>query len=126
MIRRPPRSTRTDTLFPLHDALPISTDVSGAIDYYEKTLGFRLSDRSGPAVAFLHGPHGSDNHLLALVMSDHVGMHHQSWDVGSFQEVGLGSGKMSLVGLTRSWGIGRQLLAQYYFNFFRASWGSSR
>src|SRR3546814_3947316 len=23
MIRRPPRSTRTDTLFPLHDALPI-------------------------------------------------------------------------------------------------------
>src|SRR3546814_6505241 len=24
MIRRPPRSTRTDTLFPLHDALPIS------------------------------------------------------------------------------------------------------
>src|SRR3546814_9279802 len=94
MIRRPPRSTRTDTLFPLHDALPISTDVSGAIDYYEKTLGFRLSDRSGPAVAFLHGPHGSDHHLLALVMSDHVGMHHQSWDVGSIQEVGLGSGQM--------------------------------
>src|SRR3546814_11473104 len=26
MIRRPPRSTRTDTLFPLHDALPIYTD----------------------------------------------------------------------------------------------------
>src|SRR3546814_9669257 len=25
MIRRPPRATRTDTLFPLHDALPIST-----------------------------------------------------------------------------------------------------
>src|SRR3546814_6515314 len=24
MIRRPPRSTRTDTLFPLHDALPIT------------------------------------------------------------------------------------------------------
>src|SRR3546814_6466714 len=24
MIRRPPRSTRTDTLLPLHDALPIS------------------------------------------------------------------------------------------------------
>src|SRR3546814_10923291 len=23
IIRRPPRSTRTDTLFPLHDALPI-------------------------------------------------------------------------------------------------------
>src|SRR3546814_2229840 len=25
MRRRPPRATRTDTLFPLHDALPIST-----------------------------------------------------------------------------------------------------
>src|SRR3546814_20702438 len=116
MIRRPPRSTRTDTLFPYttlfrsapkvhprylsHFAL-FTTDVSGAIDYYEKTLGFRLSDRSGPAVAFLHGPHGSDRHLLALVMSDHAGMPHQSWDVGSIQEVGLGSGKMARAGFTR-------------------------
>src|SRR3546814_2524987 len=30
MIRRPPRSTRTDTLFPLHDALPISATSSSA------------------------------------------------------------------------------------------------
>src|SRR3546814_9566014 len=33
MRRRPPRSTRTDTLFPLHDALPIlsKTDSANAI-----------------------------------------------------------------------------------------------
>src|SRR3546814_263694 len=92
-----------------HFAL-FTTDVSGAIDYYEKTLGFRLSDRSGPAVAFLHGPHGSDHHLLALVMSDHVGMHHQSWDVGSIQEVGLGSGQMARAGFTRGWGLGRHVI----------------
>src|SRR3546814_19061548 len=29
MIRRPPRSTRTDTLFPDQDALPISTEMFG-------------------------------------------------------------------------------------------------
>src|SRR3546814_2833879 len=32
MIRRPPRSTRTDTLFPLHDALPISLRLQQQIE----------------------------------------------------------------------------------------------
>src|SRR3546814_9118139 len=32
MIRRPPRSTRTDTLFSLHDALPISPSAFGYQD----------------------------------------------------------------------------------------------
>src|SRR3546814_5482709 len=34
MIRRPPRSTRTDTLFSLHDALPISLHVKTKADRF--------------------------------------------------------------------------------------------
>jgi catechol 2,3-dioxygenase-like lactoylglutathione lyase family enzyme len=92
-----------------------TSDVGGAIAFYERVLGLRLSDRSGPAVAFLHGVHGSDHHLLALVMSDHRGMHHASWDVGSVQEVGLGWGQMARAGFTQGWGLGRHVLGANYF-----------
>ena len=38
----------------------------------------RLSDRSGPGIAFLHSPHGSDHHLIALAKSDGPGLHHSN------------------------------------------------
>jgi catechol 2,3-dioxygenase-like lactoylglutathione lyase family enzyme len=101
-----------------------TTDVSGAIEFYERTLGLRLSDRSGPVVAFLHGAHGSDHHMLALVASDHAGMHHASWDVGSVQDVGLGSAQMARAGFTRGWGLGRHVLGANYFFYVRDPWGS--
>lgn len=106
-----------------HFAL-FTTDVNAAIDYYEKTLGLRLSDKSEPAVAFLHGAHGSDHHLLALVMSDHRGMHHNSWDVGSVTEVGLGGTAMERAGYQPNWGLGQHVLGANYFYYVRDPWGS--
>lgn len=101
-----------------------TTDVIGATAWYEQKLGLRLSDGSGPVVAFLHGPHGSDHHLLALVGSTHRGMHHSSWDVGSFQEVGLGSAQMFRAGYKQGWGVGRHVLGGNYFYYARDPWGS--
>ncbi|MDT0576322.1 VOC family protein [Croceicoccus sp. F390] len=101
-----------------------TTDVEAATAWYEKNLGLRLSDGSGPVVAFLHGPHGSDHHLLALVGSTHRGMHHTSWDVGSFQEVGLGSAQMMRAGYKEGWGVGRHVLGGNYFYYARDPWGS--
>jgi catechol 2,3-dioxygenase-like lactoylglutathione lyase family enzyme len=106
-----------------HFAL-FASDVPAAIDYYEKTLGLRLSDKSGPAVAFLHGAHGSDHHLLALVMSDRRGMHHNSWDVGSVAEVGLGGATMERAGYGPGWGLGQHVLGANYFYYVRDPWGS--
>lgn len=106
-----------------HFAL-FTTDVIAATDWYEKVLGLRLSDGSGPVVAFLHGAHGSDHHLLALVGSTHRGMHHASWDVGSFQEVGLGSAQMMRAGYKEGWGVGRHVLGGNYFYYARDPWGS--
>lgn len=101
-----------------------TTDVNAAIDYYEKTLGLRLSDKSEPGVAFLHGAHGSDHHLLALVLSDRRGMHHNSWDVGSVQEVGLGGATMARAGYGPNWGVGQHVLGANYFYYVRDPWGS--
>lgn len=106
-----------------HFAL-FTTDVNAAIDYYEQTLGLRLSDKSEPAVAFLHAPHGSDHHLLALVLSDRRGMHHNSWDVGSVMEVGLGGSTMARAGFDRGWGLGQHVLGANYFYYVRDPWGS--
>lgn len=100
------------------------TDVNAAIDYYERVLGLRLSDKSEPAVAFLHGPHGSDHHLLALVLSDRRGMHHNSWDVASVTEVGLGGTAMARAGFNRGWGMGQHVLGANYFYYVRDPWGS--
>src|SRR3546814_6281114 len=48
MIRRPPRSTRTDTLLSLHDALPISLLLKGAIEV--GIAGQTHASESGPSV----------------------------------------------------------------------------
>ena len=100
------------------------TDVPAAIAFYERTLGLRLSDKSEPVVAFLHGVHGSDHQLLALLLSDHRGMHHNSWDMGSVQDVGLGQAWMYRGGYKEGWGIGRHVLGANYFNYVRDPWGS--
>jgi catechol 2,3-dioxygenase-like lactoylglutathione lyase family enzyme len=101
-----------------------TSDVIAATRWYEDNLGLRLSDGSGPVVAFLHGAHGSDHHLLALVGSTHRGMHHASWDVGSVQEVGLGSAQMMRAGYKRGWGVGRHVLGGNYFYYATDPWGS--
>ncbi len=101
-----------------------TSDVVAATRWYEDNLGLRLSDGSGPVVAFLHGAHGSDHHLLALVGSTHRGMHHASWDVGSFQEVGLGSAQMMRAGYTKGWGVGRHVIGANYFYYATDPWGS--
>jgi len=100
------------------------TDISRAIRFYENVVGLRLSDRSGEGVAFMHGIHGSDHHMVAFAKSDGPGLHHLSWDVGSFHEVGLGAMQMADRGFSRGWGVGRHVLGSNYFHYVRDPWGS--
>ena len=50
----------------LAHVLLFTRDVEKAVQFYTRTLGLRLSDRSGDGIAFLHGIHGSDHHMIAL------------------------------------------------------------
>ena len=87
-------------------------------------LGLRLSDHSADIIAFMHGAHGSDHHLVAYAKSDAPGLHHTSWDVGSIDEVGLGAEQMRNAGYDRGWGVGRHVLGSNYFYYVRDPWGS--
>jgi catechol 2,3-dioxygenase len=104
--------------------LIFTADVSRAIKFYHEVLGLRLSDRSGDLVAFMHGIHGSDHHLIAFVKSDGPGLHHLSWDVGSINDIGVGAGRMAEKGFAKGWGLGRHVLGSNYFHYVQDPWGS--
>lgn len=108
----------------LSHVLCFTADVSRMIAFCSEVLGLRLSDRSGDGIAFLHGAHGSDHHLLAFAHSDGPGLHHTSWDVGSFDDVGNGGEQMRSAGYDRGWGVGRHVLGSNYFYYVRDPWGS--
>ncbi|MGE0061849.1 MAG: VOC family protein [Xanthobacteraceae bacterium] len=108
----------------LSHVLIFTSDVLGSIKFYENTLGLRLSDRASDLVAVMHGIHGSDHHLLALVNSSAPGFHHCSWDVSSVNDIGVGAMRMADKGWQKGWGLGRHVLGSNYFHYVMDPWGS--
>ncbi len=108
----------------LSHVLLFSTDVLRSVKFYGDALGLRLSDRSGEIIAFMHGAHASDHHMLAFAKSDHPGYHHSSWDVASIDDIGLGMQHMVACGHERGWGIGRHVIGSNYFYYVQDPWGS--
>lgn len=104
--------------------LLFTSDVDRAVDFYTRVFGLALSDRAGSDIAFLHGRHGSDHHMIAFVKSSAPGIHHTSWDVPSIHQVGLGAMHMADKGYSEGWGLGRHVLGSNYFHYVRDPWGS--
>src|SRR3546814_6521836 len=69
MIRRPPRSTRTDTLFPLHDALPI---LVGKISSFSPEA--RLSGDTGALRWIVRGNYAREH----TIENDYLNFHYAS------------------------------------------------
>jgi catechol 2,3-dioxygenase-like lactoylglutathione lyase family enzyme len=107
----------------LSHVLCFTPDIDRSIDFYTRNLGLRLSDRSD-FVAFMHGIHGSDHHLLAFAKSEQPGFHHCSWDVRSIDDIGIGAAAMADKGFVRGWGRGRHVLGSNYFHYVQDPWGS--
>lgn len=108
----------------LSHVLLFTPDVERQVAFYTQTLGLRLSDRSADIIAFLHGPHASEHHMIAFAKSHAPGLHHSSWDVGSFHDVGLGAELMKAQGYAKGWGVGRHVLGSNYFYYVQDPWGS--
>ncbi|MDQ6618078.1 MAG: VOC family protein [Pseudomonadota bacterium] len=108
----------------LSHLLRFSPDVPRMTSFCRDVLGLRLSDHSGDIIAFMHGRHGSDHHLLAFAKSHAPGLHHTSWAVGSIDEVGCGMEQMRNAGYEQGWGVGRHVLGSNYFYYVRDPWNS--
>ncbi len=123
---RAPNRSQIQSVRPLYlsHILLFSADVDAARGFYEGVLGLRLSDKSGSVIAFMHSPHGSDHHLIALAKSGGAGLHHSSWCVPSMDAVGLGTQQMAMAGYDQGWGVGRHVLGSNYFRYVRDPWGS--
>jgi catechol 2,3-dioxygenase-like lactoylglutathione lyase family enzyme len=104
--------------------LMFTRDVRKAIEFYTRVLGMRLSDQSGDNIAFLHGIHGSDHHMIAFARSNAPGHHHFSWDVGTVDEIGEGAMHMFHKGYQKGWGLGRHVLGSNFFHYVQDPWGS--
>jgi catechol 2,3-dioxygenase-like lactoylglutathione lyase family enzyme len=108
----------------LSHVLLFTPDVQAQIDFYTRTLGLRLSDRSGDLIAFLHAPHGSEHHVLAFAKSERPGLHHSSWVVSSVDDIGLGAERMRAAGYAKGWGLGRHVIGSNYFHYVQDPWES--
>lgn len=108
----------------LSHVMMFTPDIERAIAFWSEAFGLRLSDRGGDGVAFLHGRHGSDHHLVALVASSARGWHHSAWDVDGVDAVGRGGEQMREAGYTEGWGTGRHVLGSNFFHYVRDPWGS--
>ncbi len=106
--------------------LIFTPSVPDSIAFYERVLGMRLADRTGDAIAFMYGIHGSDHHMVAFVTSGGraAGLHHCSWDMGSLNGIGLAAQQMADAGYTNGWGLGRHVLGSNYFHYMKDPWGS--
>jgi len=108
----------------LSHVLMFTSDVMRSVGFYRDALGLRLSDHSADLIAFLHGAHGSDHHMIAFAKSDGPGLHHSSWDVASIDDVGIGMEQMAAQGYVDGWGVGRHVIGSNYFRYVRDPWGS--
>lgn len=108
----------------LSHVLLFSADVARSVRFYAEALGLRLSDHSGDVIAFMHGAHASDHHMLAFAKSAGPGLHHSSWVVASIDEIGLGMQHMAERGYVRGWGVGRHVIGSNYFCYVQDPWGS--
>jgi catechol 2,3-dioxygenase-like lactoylglutathione lyase family enzyme len=108
----------------LSHVLMFTTCLNTALQFYEQALGLYLSDRSRDIVAFMHGRHGSDHHLIAFVQSKAKGWHHSAWDVAGVDDIGRGSEQMRDAGYREGWGIAQHTLGSNYFYYVRDPWGS--
>jgi catechol 2,3-dioxygenase-like lactoylglutathione lyase family enzyme len=121
-----PSRSKVAAVYPrrLAHMLVFTRDIPKAIAFYGDVLGLRLSDRSGDMIAFMHGIHGSDHHMIAFVKSEGPGLHHLSWDVPSVHDIGAGATLMADRGFSAGWGLGRHVLGSNYFHYVRDPWGS--
>ena len=92
--------------------------------FYIEVLGLALSDRVADFLHFLYSPKGSDHHIVAMAQSGAYGIQHVGFEVGSYDEVGMGGRQMTDKGYIHCWGPGRHGPGSNAFFYMRDPWNS--
>jgi catechol 2,3-dioxygenase-like lactoylglutathione lyase family enzyme len=106
----------------LGHVLFFTPDPDRASRFYTEVLGFKVSDRVPGVLAFLRCT--TDHHNLAFAKSTHRGFHHASYEVGGFDEIGMGAMWMRERGWQPAWGLGRHVIGSNVFYYIKDPWGS--
>lgn len=98
-------------------------DLAAAETFYSGALGLRCSDRAVGKATFMNcGP--GDHHIFGFINSTHPGLHHTSFEVANFDQIGMGAQQMGEAGHSTGWGLGRHTLGSNLFHYIRDPWGS--
>ncbi|MGC2774627.1 MAG: VOC family protein [Bradyrhizobium sp.] len=92
-----------------------STDVDRTAAFYERALGFRLTDRSA-AMAFVRC--NSDHHAVVIAAAKVNGLNHVAFLMPTWEGVMRGAGRMIDAGHPIAWGVGRHGPGDNVFAYF--------
>lgn len=106
----------------LGHVLFFTPDPDRATAFYNGVLGFKISDRVPGLLSFMRCT--ADHHNMAFAKSTHRGFHHASYEVGGFDEIGMGAMWMRERGWKPGWGMGRHVIGSNVFYYTRDPWGS--
>jgi catechol 2,3-dioxygenase-like lactoylglutathione lyase family enzyme len=112
-----------------HESIPVrlshvvvnSPDIERTQAFYERHLGFALSDT-------LTHPHAGDlmkfmrcnprHHSMAIAKGPHVSVHHVSFEMRGLDEYMRGTGRLLRAGVRMIWGPGRHMAGDNTFSYF--------
>jgi catechol-2,3-dioxygenase len=83
--------------------------------FFIEGLGFRLIDRSR-RINFLNC--NPDHHSIAIVNSEHKGLHHVAFEMPSFDALMRGVGRLRDAKIEMGWGVGRHGPGNNIFAYF--------
>jgi catechol 2,3-dioxygenase-like lactoylglutathione lyase family enzyme len=98
-----------------------SPDIDSTRAFYEKHLGFRLSDtlahpQMGRMMHFLRI--NAWHHSLAIARGPHPSLHHASFEMRGIDEYMRGTGRLLREGVEKIWGPGRHRAGDNTFSYF--------
>ncbi|HET9171941.1 MAG TPA: VOC family protein [Actinospica sp.] len=98
-----------------------SPDLDRTRAWYEKHLGFRLSDtlsspHMGEVMHFMRI--SNQHHSMALAKGPHTSLHHVSFEMRGIDEYMYGTGRLLRAGVRKIWGPGRHMAGNNTFSYF--------
>lgn len=107
----------------LGHVIKYSPDLDRAESFYLGALGLHLSESLNTRLSFWNCGSG-DHHIFGASASRGPGLHHASFEVADFDEIGLGAYHMAERGHADQWGLGRHTFGSNLFVYVKDPWGS--